>query len=73
MKHSIVKHSNVESSSFNLVAASGKRKRQFAGSTEIENVAMIFFLIVFLSSLHIVVTRLSKVKCRREEDTRICR
>ena len=42
VKHSIVKHSNVESSSFSLVAASGKSERQFAGSTEIEDVAMDF-------------------------------
>ena len=42
MKHSVVKHSNVKSSSHSLVAAPRKKIRQSAGSTEIENVAMNF-------------------------------
>ena len=42
MKNSIVKYSNVESSSCSPVAAPKKKIRQSAGSTEIENVAMHF-------------------------------
>ena len=42
MKNSIVKHSNVESSSCSPVAAPKKKIRQSAGSTKIENVAMHF-------------------------------
>ena len=42
MKHSIVKHSKVESSSSSLVAAHRKRKRKSTGITNIENVAMDF-------------------------------
>ena len=42
MKHSIIKHSNIESSSFSLVAAHRKRKRKSTGITEIENIAMDF-------------------------------
>ena len=62
MKHSTVEHSNVESSSCSPVAATRKRKRQSAGSTNIENVAMDFPFYCALSSLHIAVTRLSMVK-----------
>ena len=57
MKHSTVKHSNVESSSRSPVAVPRKRKRQSAGSTETEN--GFSFLFLLLSSFHIVVTRLS--------------
>ena len=46
---SIVKHSNVESSSCSLVAATRKKMRQSASSTEIENVAMDFpFYCIFI-------------------------
>ena len=67
MKHSVVKHSNVKSSSHSLVAAPMKKIRQSAGSTEIENVAMDFLFCIF-SSLHIAASRLSMVKfvlCRK--------
>ena len=40
MEHSTVKNSNVKLSSCSLVAAPKKRKRDSAGSRQIENVAM---------------------------------
>ena len=49
VKLSIVKHSNVELSSCSLVAATRKKIRQSASSTEIENVAMDFpFYCIFI-------------------------
>ena len=61
MKHSVVKHPNVKSSSHSLLTAPRKKICQSAGSTEIENVAMDFLFCIF-SSLHITASRLSMEK-----------